>query len=679
MRRRLIALLTFLLIAGVAQAQNGGPPIGSSSIGSGGGGATQQSSGAPTGSCTALQTDVDNTTGHFYTCNGGSWFLIDPATTLPTLPTSPNGIAQFPTSTPSGGVGGAVAWSVPGVPVDAQTGTTYTVPITDDVHFLTLNNSSPVAVTGLALANNYVFSGENLGAGLATYTPASGTVNGAASQIIPKNWMFFHYTDNSNTFMPVMPTLAAFSDCNGSGKAETFTLATGTFGCNTISGGAGPAFVVPISVAPPSGTTTSAYVQPDNTAGMMLQRNIVQSTSSSSTIACAYPKNITAASMLYITAAWPSSSATASIADTLTSSFTAVGSGQYVQGGQSAESWFALNSGSGADTATITFSAAQGNAVVSCREYQGVVTSSAVDVQASAHGAGTTPSSGSMTTTNANDLLVGDIVPQVVALVTQAGGYNERQQSWISGFGGDFDSDQLVTSTGSYTNSGTLPSYESTGWVAQEVAFKLTAAPAVAPIVLGIQTPDSFSPDYGDFYGNRHFHKFVSDSPTAVTLGVINIGIDQDICIGSGCIYEQYGVMHMPSSIILDQSGSLTGGALTATSSFSLTHLLSSSTAPTIASGFGTSPSIVASNGTEDFTINVGTGGAATSGVLTMPAANAGWICSATDATTNSTTVFITKAVGTSTTSVTLTNYSDAAVASAWAASDVLQVQCKAY
>lgn len=443
-------------------------------------------------------------------------------------------------------------------------------------------------------------------------------------------------------------------------------------------GGAGPNFTTPISVAPPSGATVSALIQPDNTAGLMLQRNIGTSTSSSTTVACPYRNNVTAASLLYIAVQWPSSTATASIADTLASTWTAVGAGVIVQGGQSSESWYSPNAAAGADTVTITFTAAQGNAMVTCREYQGVATSSPLDVQISGHGSGTTISSGSMTTTNANDLLVAYISPQVVAPVTQTGGYNERQQSWISGFGGIFDSDQLVTATGGYTNSATIPANFSTGWVAQEVAFKLTAAPATAPM-LSAQNANTFSFDSVNFLGNHYFHKLISDSPTSITLGAINIGSEQDICWGASCFYLNYGVMHSPFPVTLDNSNAFSAGPITASSSYSLTHILASATAPTIASGFGTTPTIPNANGTAAFTVNVGTGGTATSGVLTMPAAADGWACSAIDSTTTSATVFITKAVGTSTTSVTVSSYSDTGVASAWAASDILQVRCTAY
>lgn len=157
-------------------------------------------------------------------------------------PTSPNGIPQTLTSTPSGGVAVAPAWAIPGVANDAQTGTSYTIPITDDAKFLTGNNGSATAWTGFTPANNYVFSFMNLGAGLITYTPASGTVNGNATQSIYSKWFGFQYLDNNNvnTIMPLGPTPGAFPTClDSSGNHLNFNPATNPpITCGTSSSGA---------------------------------------------------------------------------------------------------------------------------------------------------------------------------------------------------------------------------------------------------------------------------------------------------------------------------------------------------------------------------------------------------------------------------------------------------------
>ena len=79
-----------------------------------------------------------------------------------------------------------------------------------------------------------------------------------------------------------------------------------------------------------------------------------------------------------------------------------------------------------------------------------------------------------------------------------------------------------------------------------------------------------------------------------------------------------------------------------------------SATAPTIASGFGTSPTITAFNSSA-FKIVVGTGGAA-NGVITFPAAPNGWVVYAQDV-TSGTSLFLQQTAST-TTSATLTSFS---------------------
>src|SRR5579863_8514096 len=61
----------------------------------------------------------------------------------------------------------------------------------------------------------------------------------------------------------------------------------------------------------------------------------------------------------------------------------------------------------GANTVTVTFSAIVLWPDVRIVEYSGIATSSALDVSVGASGTGTSPSSGTVATTNANDLLVG--------------------------------------------------------------------------------------------------------------------------------------------------------------------------------------------------------------------------------------------------------------------------------
>lgn len=109
--------------------------------------------------------------------------------------------------------------------------------------------------------------------------------------------------------------------------------------------------------------------------------------------------------------------------------------------------------------------------------------------------------------------------------------------------------------------------------------------------------------------------------------------------------------------------------------------LLISNVAPTIASGFGTSPTVPSQNGTLAFTVNVGTGGVATSGVITLPAATTGWIAFVTNITAAAAhRADNTRQTASTTTSVTLENQTTSTGAAlAWTASDILRVSCFAY
>lgn len=226
----------------------------------------------------AVSTSI-GTAGQLLTSNGAGvdpsfqtlTALVNPATTLgdtlyenatPTIarlagPTTPNGLTQLMCSTPSAGLATAPAWCIPGIPIDAQTtGSPYSVPVTDNVKLLTITSGTPYGVTGPALANNYSFAIANRGAGLVTYTPASSTVNGAATQIIPQNWFGLEYTDNSTTIMPVMPTLQAFINCpDTGGNHYNFNSATGQIICGTSTSSSAPSF--PLTVA---GTVTQGGI-----------------------------------------------------------------------------------------------------------------------------------------------------------------------------------------------------------------------------------------------------------------------------------------------------------------------------------------------------------------------------------------------------------------------------------
>jgi len=105
-------------------------------------------------------------------------------------------------------------------------------------------------------------------------------------------------------------------------------------------------------------------------------------------------------------------------------------------------------------------------------------------------------------------------------------------------------------------------------------------------------------------------------------------------------------------------------------------NLVVSTTLPTVSSGFGTSPTVLANN-TFCFKVTVGTGGAA-NGTISLPTAPNGWLAFAADVTSGSS-LFL-QLTGSTATSVTFTSYSVTTGAAAnMSAGDVVLINCIAY
>ncbi len=162
-------------------------------------------------------------------------------------------------------------------------------------------------------------------------------------------------------------------------------------------------------------------------------------------------------------------------------------------------------------------------------------------------------------------------------------------------------------------------------------------------------------------------------SSAGILLATNKLGFSSSQTLGAdvGISRTAAGVLGVGNGALQDSTGTLKAGAV------SMANMLISATAPTISSGFGTTPSIATNNGTGAFSLNVGTGGTATSGVIGLPTATNGWNVYCEDITTFSTTVFRTRQTASTTTTATVGNFNSSAVAAAWVASDILS--CMAY
>ncbi len=95
----------------------------------------------------------------------------------------------------------ASAAAAVGISIDAQTGTTYTILAADKGKLVTFSNGSPVAVT-LPIASSFTspfwFYTENKGAGAATITPTTSTINGASTLVLAQNQGVLVVSDGTN-------------------------------------------------------------------------------------------------------------------------------------------------------------------------------------------------------------------------------------------------------------------------------------------------------------------------------------------------------------------------------------------------------------------------------------------------------------------------------------------------
>ncbi len=180
---------------------------------------------------------------------------------------------------------------------------------------------------------------------------------------------------------------------------------------------------------------------------------------------------------------WNDSTATvSSVADTKGNTY-ALAAAPIVQSGTASQAiYYAKNitsAAAGANTVTVTFNVAARFPDIRIAEYSGIDTVNPLDVSAGAQGSTATSSSGSVTTTNANDLLIGANLVQSTSTAAGAG-YTNRGITPD----GDILEDRVVTATAGYSATAALDKVQQ--WIMQMVAFRAagsgTSAPSIASL-----------------------------------------------------------------------------------------------------------------------------------------------------------------------------------------------------
>src|SRR5882762_6917846 len=167
---------------------------------------------------------------------------------------------------------------------------------------------------------------------------------------------------------------------------------------------------------------------------------------------------------------WNDSTATVSTVTDTMGNIYAPAVGPTVQTGTATQSiYYAKNivaAGAGANSVTVKFNVAAAFPDIRILEYSGLDTVNPLDVSVGASGTGTTANSGAVTTTYANDLIIG---ADVVQTGTPGAGTGFTKRI-ITSPDSDLVEDRVVTTVGSY--SATAPVSPSALWLMQLVAFK---------------------------------------------------------------------------------------------------------------------------------------------------------------------------------------------------------------
>ena len=289
------------------------------------------------------------------------------------------------------------------------------------------------------------------------------------------------------------------------------------------------------------------------------------------------------------------------------------------------------------------------------------------------------------------------LTDQGLGTINNTGGYylndvpvidlnSDAALSNISASASGADSVPAVSLTGTWFSGGTATTTKPQLLI--QPSGTTSAAWSTAGTGLGLNAASGFVGNLLDMQVNGTSEFSVSNIGRAIINGGIAVtGGSTSISGGNITLNNSGG-----SSTVQIASGTTTGAVSIGGGSNSIvlgspvlqntTKLSFSGTAPTISSGFGTSPSIPAHNGSLAFTVDVGSGGTASGGVVGLPAATTGWICSVNNVTAKAANRADqgTFQTATTTTTVTIQNQTiSTGAALAWTASDIIQMSCTGY
>jgi fibronectin type 3 domain-containing protein len=262
-------------------------------------------------------------------------------------------------------------------------------------------------------------------------------------------------------------------------------------------------------------------VTPLSAAIAYVQGNYATPQSVLTTVTVTFTKAQKLGDLNVIAVGWNDSAVTvASVTDSSGNVYTVAVGPTVISGLESQSIYYAQNiaaASANANTVTVTFAAAAAYPDIRIAEYSGLNTVNPLNVTAASTGNSSTSSSGAVTTTYANDLLVGANLVQTAT--TGAGsGFTKRL---LTSPDADILEDRTVTATGSY--SATAPLKPAGQWIMQMVAFRAASSGGTPPTAPGNLTATAVSTSQIN----------LSWTASTSSIGLANYIIQR--CQGAGC------------------------------------------------------------------------------------------------------------------------------------------------
>jgi len=220
--------------------------------------------------------------------------------------------------------------------------------------------------------------------------------------------------------------------------------------------------------------TAAAELHSQTPTIAFVQGNWASLPSTATTIAAPFTAAQVASDLNVVVVTWNNTTAQVQSVSDTTGNVYQRAVGPTTRSSQASQSlYYAINKATataGANTVTVTFSSGATTPQLRLAEYTGIDPLQPVDVTAGSSGNSSSSSSGSVTTRNANDLLIG---ANWASTVTTGPGpsYTSRMITTA----GDILEDRVVTATGSY--SATAPISPSGAWIMQLAAFRAAGSP----------------------------------------------------------------------------------------------------------------------------------------------------------------------------------------------------------